>query len=99
MLVEVFCCEQKDRLIETLEGSDRIVARGRGGRRERGARLAPTGRCPACHAEEEAVERYGLTLLAHSAEPGLADAFIRARRRPSAVRQALRQQADHDARI
>lgn len=65
-------------LIETLEGSDRIVARGRGGRRERGARLAPTGRCPACHAEEEAVERYGLTLLAHSAEPGFADAFIRA---------------------
>jgi hypothetical protein len=59
-------------LVETLENP---APRDR---RKPEARLAPTGRCPACRAEEEAVDRYGLTLLAHGEQPGLADAYFQA---------------------
>jgi hypothetical protein len=43
-----------------------------------GTRLAAAGHCPACNAEDEAVERYGLTRLAHLDQPGLADAYAQA---------------------
>jgi hypothetical protein len=65
-------------LIETLEGPEPIVARARGRRRPLATRLAATGRCPACCAEDEAVERYGSTLLTHLDRPEQADAYDRA---------------------
>lgn len=51
------------------------MAQGRRNRRQTAPRLAAAERCPACHAEAEGVERYGLTLLAHLDQPELADAY------------------------
>ncbi len=53
-------------------------AAGRGGRRSVAARLAPAGRCPACLAEDEAVQRYGRTLLAWLDRQELAAAYASA---------------------
>jgi len=52
-------------------------AEGRG-RRPAAARLAPTGRCPACRASDEAVQRYGRTLLAWLEQEELAAAYASA---------------------
>ena len=65
-------------LIDTLESSEPIVARGRGSRRQPAGRLTTTGHCPACRAADEAVERYGLTLLAHLERPELGQAYAAA---------------------
>lgn len=64
-------------LIETLEGREPVVTRARGRRRGK-ERLAAAEVCPACRFEEEAAQRYCLTLLAHLDEPGLADAYAQA---------------------
>lgn len=50
----------------------------RGGRRPAAARLAPAGRCPACRAEDEAVQRYGRTLLTWLGDEALAVAYVNA---------------------
>ncbi|MCX7851150.1 MAG: DUF6062 family protein [Anaerolineae bacterium] len=47
----------------------------RRGRRSPAAGLQPTGPCPACAVELEAVERYGRTLLARLNHPDLAPAY------------------------
>jgi len=65
-------------LIETLESREPIVVRARGNRRGAATRLAAAGHCPACHAEDEAAERYGLTLLAHLGETELVDSYTQA---------------------
>lgn len=51
---------------------------GRSGRRSAATRLAPAGRCPACRAEDEAVQRYGRTLLAWLEHEALATAYMSA---------------------
>ncbi len=61
-------------VMEALESPEPVMARGRRNRRQTATRLA-AGRCPACHAEAEGVERYGLTLLAHLDKPELAEAY------------------------
>lgn len=66
-------------LIETLDSPEPLVTAapgGRHGRAKRVARLAAKGVCPACRAEEESVERYALTLLAHLEQPDLAQAYL-----------------------
>lgn len=50
----------------------------RGGRRSAATQLAPAGRCPACRAEDEAVERYGRTLLTWLDRQELATAYTSA---------------------
>jgi len=65
-------------LIEALESPESVAARGRGNRRQTATRLAASARCPACRTEDEAIERYGLTLLAHLDEPERADAYAQA---------------------
>ncbi|MCX7669755.1 MAG: DUF6062 family protein, partial [Anaerolineae bacterium] len=65
-------------LAEVVEGQAEGRGAGRSGRRPAAARLAPAGRCPACRAEDEAVQRYGRTLLAWLAQEELAAAYIRA---------------------
>ena len=65
-------------LIVDLESPESVAARGRSNRRQTATRLAATGGCPACRAEDEAVERYGSTLLIHLDRPELADAYAQA---------------------
>jgi len=64
-------------LIETLADRQPIAARARAGRRGTATRLTVGGRCLACQAEDAAIQRYGLTLLAHLDQPELADAYVR----------------------
>ena len=65
-------------LIETLEDQTPFVTRTHGVQRGTATRLAAAGRCPACRAEDEAVQRYSLTSLAHLEQPELADAYLQA---------------------
>jgi len=65
-------------LIEILEDRQPVVARARASRRGTATRLTAAGRCPACQVEDEAIQRYGLTLLAHLEQPELAGAYIQA---------------------
>jgi hypothetical protein len=65
-------------LMDVLESPAPTTMRERGNRRRTASHLAVGGRCPACHAEDEAVERYGSTLLAHLDKPETADAYARA---------------------
>lgn len=62
-------------LIETLASPESVPTRTQGNRRQTATRLAASARCPACRAEDEAIERYGLTLLVHLDKPELADAY------------------------
>jgi hypothetical protein len=65
-------------LIEILEIPASAAPRGRGNRRQTATRLAASARCPACRTEDEAIERYSLTLLAHLDQPELAGAYAQA---------------------
>ena len=65
-------------LIETLAGPEPIVTRARGHRRGNATRLAVRGTCPACHAEDEAIQRYGPTFLAQMDRPELAAEYAQA---------------------
>ncbi|MGC8782060.1 MAG: DUF6062 family protein [Anaerolineae bacterium] len=62
-------------LAEAIEGQAEGRSTGPRGRRPAAARLAPAGRCPACRAEDEAVQRYGRTLLAWLDRADLATAY------------------------
>ncbi len=62
-------------LTATLEKQPQTRISPRRRRRNASIELAPTGACPACTAENEAITRYGRTLLARLAHPDLAAAY------------------------
>ncbi len=65
-------------LVKDLDGALEEPVEGRG-RRPTAAQLAPIGRCPACRAGDEAVQRYGRTLLAWLEQEEFAAAYAHAR--------------------
>ncbi len=62
-------------LAEVVESQAEGRSAGWGGRRPGVAGLTPSGRCPACRAEDEAVQRYGRTLLRWLDREDLAAAY------------------------
>ncbi len=63
-------------LIAALEQPETGSARGR--RQTAAAWLTSATRCPACHAQDEAVKRYGQTLLAYLEEPEVTAGYAHA---------------------